>query len=132
MSRLAYVYVGPFAMWPEECAPSPDQAAKICGSALGEYPGGVVEPGAAPRAGPAQVIFYVPNSYEPPRPGGPSRTLHYCNEPPGECVGADYRSLDREAEVEAFRTAYARELAALAKAAGREPVVGWGVIYGYS
>ena len=34
-----------------------------------------------------------------------------------ECVGADFRSLDREAEV--------------AELAGCEPVLGWGVIYSY-
>jgi hypothetical protein len=101
------------------------------GGELGSFGGQVVGPRGVRGAAPSWAVYYTPNP-DKPRPGGPEWVLFYVNEPLGrECVGVDFRSLDREAEVEAFRRAYSRELAELAELAGREPILGWGVIYSY-
>jgi hypothetical protein len=131
MGRLASVYAGPFAMWPESHAPLDEHGGEMFADEFGWFYAAVVGPGSEPGAGPSRAVFYTPNQ-DKPRPGGPVWVFSYTNEPPGEYVGADFRRVDREAEVEAFRRAYARELAEMAKAAGREPVLGWGVLYGYA
>jgi hypothetical protein len=128
MSRTTALYVGPYAAWPEESVPSDEPIDRICADDLGREAGGAVAPGGTRRR-PVRVVFFVPNPYKRRRRGGPSGTLHYDGEPPGQGVGADFRGLDREAEVKAFRTASAREPEAMAEAAGCEPLFGWGVIY---
>src|SRR5262245_28327959 len=106
-------------MWPEESEPRTEHGDPYYG-ALGPYWGAVVESGSTPGAIPTRAVFYVPDSGPdvPPRPGGPSHIFAYGDTPPGGCVGRDLRFLDRESEIEAFRVAYARELAEMAKAAG--------------
>jgi hypothetical protein len=124
------MYVGPFAMWPEDRAPSHEHVELMFCDELGDFDAAVVGLGRETGAAPSRAVFYTPNP-DKPRPGGPTCLLFYVNEPPGEVVGADFRFMDREAEVEAFRRAYTRELAELTKLAEREPVLGWGVIYAY-
>ena len=74
--------------------------------------------------------FFTPSESKP-RPGGPKVVFQYTNEPPGECLGADLRLVDREAEIEGLPPGVRPELAAMTAIAGREPDFGWGIIYSY-
>jgi hypothetical protein len=121
MSRSACFYVGPYAMWVD--ASPPDDVGDLWGH-WGSDGVGVIEPGQQP----VRVIFYSP-SPDSSRAGGPRRAFNFDNPP--DCVGLDFRGVDQEAEVEAFRVAYKPELDELAQQIGRPPVLRWGTIYTY-
>jgi hypothetical protein len=85
---------------------------------------GMIEPGKRP----VRAFFYAP-APDSVRPGGPRRAFTTSGSP--DCVALDFRDVDQEAEVEAFRTAYKPELDELAQQIGRPPVFRWGVVYTY-
>src|SRR5262245_57143371 len=127
MSKSASLYVGPYAMWEGLRPPGQDVLpwdvfegwwSSVTGVIEVEFGGGQVR------------AFCVVPSQEYPRPGGPKHMAVYMNS--GEWYAAlDLSGIDREAELEAFRRTYEQELRGMAEALGREPVLRWGVIYGY-
>jgi hypothetical protein len=74
------------------------------------------------------VIFYTPAPDGPP--SDKWRTFNY-SFPPSGCAGVDFRGIDQEAEVAAFRSAFKPELDTLTQRIGRPPVLRWGMIYTY-
>ena len=122
MSRSACFYVGPYAMWVD--ASPPDDAVGDLWGSWGSDDLGLIEPGQRP----VRVVFYAP-SPDSSRAGAPRRAFRILGAP--DCVGLDFRDVDPEAEVEAFRTAYKLELDELAQRIGRPPVLRWGMIYTY-
>jgi hypothetical protein len=127
MSQIPSLYVGPYAMWvgPWERDPSDDPEALDAYNSMRMSDGKAeIEP-----HGPAgQADLFVAASS---RTGGPKRLVLYTDAPAGGFAGLDLGAVDREAEVAAFRRAYRRELAALARVAGGQLVVRWGVIFSY-
>lgn len=122
MSRSACFYVGPYAMW-VDASPPVDAVGDLWGS-WGSDDLGMIEPGQQPL----RVVFYSP-SPDSRRAGTPQRVAHILGAP--DCVALDLQGVDREAEVDAFRTAYKPELDELAHRIGRPPVLRWGMIYTY-
>jgi hypothetical protein len=126
MSSSASVYVGPYAVWAGEGGFPRQDGELVTFETLGDYFG---EDGTAEveyDQGDVKTVIYVPND---DRPGGPRRTVSYGSYPPGGCAALDLRGIDPDAEVAAFRKAYAKELAELTAAAGREPMYRWGLVY---
>jgi hypothetical protein len=122
MSRSPYVYVGPYAMW-VEASPPEDDFPRLWGH-WGPDGVGEIEPGQEP----VPVIFYTPAPDSLPSDGW--RTFNYTI-PPSGCAAVDFRGVDQEAEIEAFRAEYKTELDALTHQIGRPPVLRWGMIYTY-
>src|SRR5215469_1249724 len=118
MSRSAIFYVGPYAMW-VDASPPDDVVGDLWGT-WGTDGVGMIEPGKRP----VRTVFYVP-SPDSSRAGGPRRAFHIYNAP--DCVALDFRGVDQEAEVEAFRVAYKAELDELAQRIGRPPALRWGM-----
>jgi len=139
MSSSASVYVGPYAVWAGEGGLPRGGGEILMFDELGGYFGEDVTAEVEYGRGDVEAVIYVPVEPRPrpgrprpkPRPGAPERAVRY-DYPPGGCAASDLRGIDREAELEAFRKAYAAELAELTAAAGREPVYGWGLVYCYS
>jgi hypothetical protein len=132
MSRTASVFAGPFAMWPEESVPR-HETGELLDTESGSfswYFATIGEPGSKPNRDGPRAVYFTPNPYEPPLPGGPKHVMCFDREPPGEFVGMNFLTVNIASEVEAFRKTYGNELAVLTAAAGVEPVIGWGVIYG--
>src|SRR5262245_21623272 len=116
MSKIASLYVGPYALWAGEGGFPVDPAGNsLCTRVLGDHagPDGTAE--VVFGEGPVPAVLYAPLAGRP-RQRGPQQTAQYTEGPPGGCAGLDLGTIDRDAEVAAFRRAYARELAAMAKA----------------
>ena len=131
MSYSPSVYAGPFAMWPGGHTPEQSPGGDVMfPDVFGWSFAATGIPGEKLTRDAPRAVYFYPSPYAPPRPGAPTRWIHFTGTPPGDDVGFDFLAVDQRAEVEAFRAAYAHELAEMAKVAGMEPVLGWGVIYG--
>lgn len=126
MSVSACLYVGPYALWVDADPPGEDVLPWDVLS--GHWSSMTKELQVAFSKGSVRGFCVVPSSTAP-RAGGPTRTMESLNF--WGYAALDLSDIDREAEVEAFRRAYERELAEMAAAIGSEPVLRWGVIFGH-
>lgn len=136
MSGAASVYVGPYAMIPRDAPLRDPETGEPLGDvqplceelseALCHYYASPVPAGRRPGEGSRRDVLFAPWGGKI-RASGPTRALDW-DGPPG-VFSCNLQGVDRQAEVEAFRRVYAKELAHLAKAAGSELVFGWGVIF---
>jgi hypothetical protein len=136
MSRIAAVYVGPYAALPRgaelrdpETGESLDDPQSLCEGLSGAFCHYYADPAPAGRrasSGAGRDVLFAPWGGKV-RADGPARVVDW--DRPEGTFWSDLLGVDREAEVEAFRRAYAEELAQLAAAAGGELEFGWGVIF---
>ena len=99
----------------------PTKLVRQCGR-CGEFSAVMVEPGEPPQ----RAIFYAPST-DCDREG----IVHRRPQSVFGCIALDFRGVDQEAEVEAFRLAFKPELETLADEIGKPPTFRWGVVYAY-
>ena len=120
MSRSISFYVGAYAMWADVGRLETEFEDLWSYGGLDDE--AEVEPGEPPQ----RAIFYAPST-DCDREGiGHRRPQSVFG-----CIALDFRGVDQEAEVEAFRRAFKPELETLADEVGKPPTFRWGVVYAY-